>query len=393
MGWEDVEEMPTTDLREELLCLLDKELEYAADRDGTRRAHRRADAGTSSERDDAVRRNVVQWNYECADYFLIDRDVVRTSVDYFDRASDRLAADASAGRVRLDLSHLLALTSLYLACKLHGTTAAEEAPAEVKAHRRDESPPRSLDDQGHDRPSSAKAKLGLRDFCNMSRGTFCPEHLQEMELMLLQNLRWRVHPPTPADFLLRYVKMLSLSLNEDAALDGSDRAGGAADVVGKGWSVFEVSRYQVELSVYSAELCRDYLPSEVALAAVLNAADSRVVRTEQTVVSSWVRAAFLRRVRATGGRLADVDVEGEHMVRARRILKRLCSKTIVLPGQGGDEDEIAAAAASSDHEFAPIPEGTTASASSKSFEYELPEVQSNSGSSISPVSVAAADFS
>lgn len=107
----------------------------------------------------------------------------------------------------------------------------------------------------------------------------------------------------------------------------------------------------------------------------------RVVRTKKTIVSSRIRHAFLQHIKCLGGGYAELNVLGEDIVKARTTLKKLCSKTIVLPGQIVD-----------DHHPLPSSSFTPIVPSEKSFEYELPEVHSVSGSSTSPVSVATDHF-
>lgn len=352
MGWEDIEEMSTTNLREELLTLLNKELAYALQPGGNNLTCDEPSSSHDDESSDMIRRNVCQWNYECVDYFLFDREVVYFSMHYF----DRYLATTQKMRERTDapsmkLSHLLALSSLYVACKLHGV-------------RTDSSPSHSSSDDAS-ASGSERVRLRPQDFCNMSRGTYCPQMLEDMEMSLLTSLQWKLHPPTPTDFLFRFVKILSLSLNDDPQSINTD-----VDSVGKGWSVFEVARYQIELAVYSPELCQKVLPSKVALAAIMNAMDSKIVRTKRTIIPSHTRQSFLKDVKCLGGGFSQLNVEGDDMVQARTILKKLCSKTIVLPGQVVDDPPQ-----STDVTFTPIAFQT------KSFEYELPEVHT------SPVSV------
>eukprot|EP00571_Detonula_confervacea_P012489 CAMPEP_0172305440 /NCGR_PEP_ID=MMETSP1058-20130122/6728_1 /TAXON_ID=83371 /ORGANISM="Detonula confervacea, Strain CCMP 353" /LENGTH=359 /DNA_ID=CAMNT_0013017039 /DNA_START=287 /DNA_END=1366 /DNA_ORIENTATION=- len=359
MGWEDIEKMTTINLREELLALLNKEHEYALLPDGNTNRN-----GPSSSDDDesfdAMRRNVCQWKYECVDYFQFDREVVYLSMHFFDRFWARQTSKPS-----IKLSHLLALTSLYVACKLHGV-ATESSPSNS-----------SSDGNSSSIENSGRVRIRLNDFCNMSRGTYCPQMLEEMELTLLTNLQWRLHPPTPTDYLNRFVKILSLLLKNDPT---SQYVSTDVDHVGKGWSVFEVARYQIELAVYIPELSQQFLPSKIALAAILNAMDSKIVRTKRSIISSHLRHSFLQQLKCLGGGFAELNVEGEDMVEVRMTLKKLCSKTIVLPGQIVDDEP------SNDTSFRPI------KAEAKSFEYELPEVQSLCGSSTSPTGVATDHF-
>jgi hypothetical protein len=318
-----------------------------------------------------MRRNVCQWNYDCVDYLLIDREVVYLSMNYFDRfmAAHWAASSDLEDRSFAELTHQLALSSLYVAIKLHGV-ATDSSPCQSSSYE-----PSSSTSRKAGRPR----RISPEDFCNLSRGTYLPRMLEEMELSLLAQLQWRLHPPTPTDFLLRYAKILSLALSHDDVY--GQYVAGDIDNVGKGWSVFEVARYQIELAVYDMDLCRNFPPSRLALAAIMNAIDCRTVRTERTIISPFVRRSFINRLKCLGGEYAHMDVAGDDIVEVRRSLKKLCSRTIVLPG------EILDATPSSDmSEFAPIAD------EAKMFEYELTDVielQSASGSSISPVNVAA----
>ncbi len=198
-----------------------------------------------------------------------------------------------------------------------------------------------------------------------------------MEMSLLAHLQWRLHLPMPSDFLIRYAKILFLVLSYD------DRYGqyiaGDIDNVDKGWSVFEVARYQIELAVYDHELCQKFPLSKLALAAILNAIDSKILRTKRIIILPLVCQSFLNYLKCLGGGY-HLNVKGGDIVEVRKTLKKLCSKTIVLPGEILDD------MSSSGVTFTPI------AAEAKIFEYELPEVpevQSAFGLSILPVNVAA----
>ena len=327
MGWEDIEEMPTIGLRDELLTLLDKELEYGLPPPpppppvgGGVSSSPSPNAGEVGGGDgnttvvlsayEEMRRNVCQWNYECVDYFLFDREVVYYSMHYYDRYHNMnhghyggaSSSSTSTGTPQQQqqpstmVNHLLALSSLYLACKIHGTAATDNndtLPTTTRGSSDDDEED-VLSSSSFFTSSSSRRRIGLQQFCIMSRGAYCPQMLEEMEVSLLTNLRWKLHPPSPTDFLIRFVKILSLLLKDDnniivyaATTTGSHQQQHSTitsttaypthndNNVGKGWSVFEVARYQLELAVYSSELCHNVLPSKIAFAAILNALDSR----------------------------------------------------------------------------------------------------------------------
>ncbi|KAL7466606.1 hypothetical protein ACHAXS_006899 [Conticribra weissflogii] len=409
MGWEAIEEMSLLTLPDELSALFAKEDQYASDRRGGGMEEEEGEDEEEEDDDDAsaataadleLRRTVCQWNYDCVDYFRFDREVVFWSMNYFDRylaeCRDglRRRQRAPSGRV----THLVALSSLYLACKLHGHMEQDDLPAGDAAATATAS--------GAWR--RRKSILTVQEFCLMSRNTYCPQMLEDMEASILRTLRWMLHPPSTMDFLVRLVKLLPALLERARA--GRDRHWRAD----KAWSVFEVARYQAELAVYSHELSHDSSASRVGLAAVLNALDSRVVSSSarETVVPRDVRDAFLEQVAPYYLVVGQAEVpDGEPDVvarleimvqRERSVLKSLCSKTIVLPALVVDDAPLAAAAATAPPD----------DASSCTSSFELPDIsicddadrgvgnsrgsrrgkRTGSGTGGSPVSVAAKLF-
>lgn len=370
MGWEDIENMPAANLKDELLTLLEKEIQYKT----SLNSHGSVSGGGNCS-DITMRRDVCQWNYECVDYFLFDREVVYVSMNFFDRfmAKQPVSVDPDDHQT-ITLRHMLALASLCVASKIHGVgtdpklyvSSSELSPSGAGTAGR---PPR---------------KILLADFCKMSGGSSCPnvlEMLKKMEMLLLTQLQWKLHPPTPTDFLSRYIKILSLLLShEDQHHDQVN--GEDMDNKSKGWSVFEVARYQLELAVYDHGLCQTIPPSTLAFAAILNAMDSKIAKTKRTVVSTLIRRSFIYHLRGVGGGFDHLDVGDAELVNVRLTLKKLCSKTIVLSEEF--IDDITSTDATSPLSAA-IP-----AAEAKIFEYELSDVPlSDDDDTLSPVSVAA----
>jgi Cyclin, N-terminal domain/Cyclin, C-terminal domain len=92
--------------------------------------------------------------------------------------------------------------------------------------------------------------LSLETMAHLSRGTFSRSQMQAMEMEILTNLEWHVHPPTPYTFLSYFIQ---LSKPQPSAT-----------------KIYEMARYFIELSVL------DYFfvgkkSSTVAFAALLNA--------------------------------------------------------------------------------------------------------------------------
>ena len=302
--WEDIEDVPTARLREELLSLLNEELVYAApslnepmslSKQTLPKFWTEACAADSSDigYEIASRSDICKWNYGIVDYFRFDREVAYLSMNYFDRFLARQSDRPSVVSI-----HLVALSSLYVACKL-----------------------------GKSRESRS---IHLEDLCNMVCGLYGRQMLEEMEMLLITSLQWRLYPPTPKEFLIRYIEILSHALNDDQR-DEFNKNGMNNDY--NDWSVFQVARYQIELAVYSHKLSRECLSSKLALASILNAMDSKIAGTKHTIISPRICRSFLGRMSCLGNDFADLNVIGDDMVEVRTALMELCPRSIVLTGE------------------------------------------------------------
>lgn len=302
--WEDIKDVPTARLREELLSLLNEELAYAAPslneavslpKQTVPKFWTEAFAADSSDigYEIASRSDICKWNYEIVDHFRFNREVAYLSMNYFDRFLARQSDRPSVVSI-----HLVALSSLYVACKL-----------------------------GNSRESRS---IHLEDLCNMVGGLYGRQMLEEMEMLLLTSLQWRLYPPSPKEFLIRYIEILSHSLNDDQR-DEFNKNG--MDNDNNDWSVFQLARYQIELAVYSHKLSRECLSSKLALASILNAMDSKIAGTKHTIISPRICRSFLERMSCLGNDFADLNVIGDDMVEVRTALMELCPRRIVLTGE------------------------------------------------------------
>ena len=147
------------------------------------------------------------------------REIVSIAMNHLDRY---LAAFPTA--VDKNLFQLLAMTCLYLAIKLN----------EYK----------------HLLIPGSKSSMDT--ILQLSRGFFSLEQMERMEYDILQRLQWHVHPPTPQLFVKHFLFFLSSEEQE----------------------IHDLAQFMVELSVMDYFfVC--YKPSEVALAALLNALDEK----------------------------------------------------------------------------------------------------------------------
>jgi predicted metal-binding protein len=190
------------------------------------------------------RRKITQWSFKVIDHFKIDREVVSTAMNILDRylavgtanhyGGDICPCPACQNTVDSRTFQLAAMTTLYLAMKASD----------------------SVDDH-----STSCRKLRLDSFVELSRGQFCAEDILAMERAVLQELQWKVYPPTPmaaVSYLLRLMPSHTelpcyVRKNYDLVLH----------------VLHELSRYLTELSVCLGSVCVVNTPSQVAYAAIL----------------------------------------------------------------------------------------------------------------------------
>jgi len=159
------------------------------------------------------REKICEWCYQVIDHCDIDRDVVSITLFYFDRYC--------AFHTNLDeaLYQLVAMTSLYLAVKIHS--------------------PR---------------KISVASMVTLSRGHFRMDQVLKMEACIIKTLSWHLNPPT-ATLCLNTLEPLIDGLSDHADLT---------------FNLKEHARYLIELSV-----CDDFFirmrPTSIAYGALLMA--------------------------------------------------------------------------------------------------------------------------
>lgn len=238
---------------------------------------------TSSNESDHVseiwRRKLCEWCFEVVDHFGFDREVVSVALNYLDRAVTNHSRQSVNGISKRDFQ-LFAVTSLYMAIKVHGETEALEGP---------------------------RQKLRLDAFVQLSRGFFSSEVIEAKEREILASLNWHVNPPTTLKFIATYLRLCPRwqPLNRRVCF---------ANVLG---GVFDVARYLTELAVCVSHFSFDYKASVVGYAAVLCAIEA--LQTTMPLPYA-VRVVFLNNVaEATSLVPGDVAVRSACMK-----LKELC---------------------------------------------------------------------
>jgi len=192
----------------------------------------RQDGQTAEAREHACppvwREKICEWCYQVIDHCDIDRGVVSIALDYFDRF---LSCQTASPRAEISFQ-LVSMTSLYLAAKLHSTR-----------------------------------KISASSMSSLSKGCFQVTQILNMEVCIIQTLRWHLNPPTPSIYLDVVNPLLEASVAH----------------VQDSYEVAELSRYLLELGV-----CDSYFiemnPSSIAYASILVAMEilstSKEIRTK-----------------------------------------------------------------------------------------------------------------
>ena len=185
--------------------------------------------------------------YEFIDHYNFDREVVSVAISYFDRFM-AISADSFDAEHAMDMYQKVAVTALFLACKLYATTSCEvENVLEAR--------------------SRALSKLLY--------GTVDPQDLLKMELDMLRAFEWHVNPPTMHQFAFLFFKLHPL--RDTCPLSGS--------------YLYEATRYQVELAVFVPELLARFKPSVVVCAAMNNALE-KICADNPYVISTEMKQSF-----------------------------------------------------------------------------------------------------
>ena len=141
------------------------------------------------------RKKMVLWSYQVIDFCKFNRETVEIAMSYL----DRFLCTPTGLHALYDRSvyQLAAMASLYTAVKIHEPEAMD--PALVS---------------------------------KLSRGTYTPNEIEEMEFIIIQSLRWKLNPPTTLSFIREFINMTSIE-----ALDEPTRI-----------LVYELCKFQAEFA-------------------------------------------------------------------------------------------------------------------------------------------------
>ena len=183
------------------------------------------------------RRRICEWIFQVVDHFSFDREVVSIALDFLDRTVSLITSESSRTTMSKREFQLIAVTSLYIAIKLHGETDVQDGP---------------------------RLKLKISAFHELSRGFFEVKTIEAMEARMLSLLKWRMHPPTSTQFIALMLRLLPRWNDKECSLS-------YREVTGR---IFDVSKYLSELSCFDSSLSFQSKPSIVAYASILCAIDS-----------------------------------------------------------------------------------------------------------------------
>lgn len=204
--------------------------------------------------DEDCRIKMCEWCFQVVDFCKFRRETVVIGMSYLDRyLCTPKGKSALCHRKEYQLA---AMTALYIAIKLH-------EPLEMET---------SL-------------------LADLSRGCYNEMEFVHMEQAMLQALKWRVNGPTPLGFVQHFVALLPTTVKKPV-VD----------------AIFDYARFQTEMSVSDHELV-GVKPSEIALAAVLNAVEG----LDEKLLPLKTQAKFYRNIE----KFSEVSVAGVDYVQAK----------------------------------------------------------------------------
>lgn len=197
----------------------------------------------SSSIDATCRVKMTQWCFQVVDYANFKRSTVSLAISLLDRflSNHKNCPNARKSLLCRKTYQLTCMTCLFMAIK---TNEKEDITGNV--------------------------------FSNLSRDAFVSQDLIDMELTILQSLKWRINGPTSFD-VLHYVML---------ALPCLARSGLSEDTL---VNIVELSSFQIDLSVGDYYFMLEKR-STVAIAALCNVLEANIARPTSSSSSSTVHA-------------------------------------------------------------------------------------------------------
>jgi Cyclin, N-terminal domain len=190
--------------------------------------------------DGDCRTKMVVWSYQVIDFCKFNRETVEIAMSYL----DRFLVTTTGAHALQDRSvyQLAAMASLYTAVKIHEPEAMD--PALIS---------------------------------KLSRGTYAPDEIEDMELIILKSLQWRLNPPTTLSYVREFMKLIPLE-----AIDIATRI-----------IIYELAKCQAEFATTDYNLV-EMKAAEKAFYSFINAlefldTDPKVIRYVANILQSCIR--------------------------------------------------------------------------------------------------------
>ena len=170
--------------------------------------------------DTDCRKKMSSWQMQVVDFCRFNRESVEISSQLLDRYL--MSNQGIKALKNRSMFQLAAMTCLYTAVKIH-------------------------------EPEAMDPKL----VSNLSRGTYTPRDIEQMELELVKTLEWHLNPPTALAFVRLYFNLIP-----DEAMDQRTRR-----------MAYDVAKFQTELAVLEFDFV-SIAPSVTAFCSFINALES-----------------------------------------------------------------------------------------------------------------------
>ena len=213
--------------------------------------------------------------YDFVDYFKFDREVVEVAVNYFDRYTSISADSLDAHEPTSSIYHTVAITSLFLAIKLHATSREVDNLQELRN--------RALRKILYDSPQ--------------------PKIILDMEMNILKALEWYMNPPTLHQFVFMFHEI-------------HPSRGIYTDLESY---IHETTSYQVELAIFVPKLLAKFKPSIIAYAALKNV-EEKIAADKPHIVPTDMKQSY----EALTSHHTGVTMDPIAVSRCKALLKSVC---------------------------------------------------------------------
>ena len=280
------------------------------------------------------RPRIFEWFYKIVDNFLLERGIVAIAMDYVDRYLEAKESEPNQEAMTAHQYQLIAMTSLYVAVKLHGGNdhGNETSPWEIK-----------------------RKTFDIKEFVKLSRGEFGCEDIFHMEILLLKNLKWKMNPVTVMCCVDAFMRLVPAPGHLYPQMEERDlkrlRLGHTV--------LHDLARYLVELAICidgitpyfetnrSGYFVNSLAPSTVAYAGVLLAMDMMTV----SAITERTREVFQERLEKAQAVMVDREALFTHyeqiymrfvpnnieILKLKKLIHRSFNPSLVLePPSGGD---------------------------------------------------------